>query len=124
MKSYKNVDEYIDKSSAKAKDKLIEIRLIVKSISKEIDEGIAYGMPSYKLMGEPLFYFASMKGHIGIYPTPNPIKVHKNILKDFSTSKGCVRIPYEKKIPISIIKKLIKERVKEIKANKSKTKKI
>jgi uncharacterized protein YdhG (YjbR/CyaY superfamily) len=56
-----------------------------------------------------------MKGHLGIYPTPGPIKALKKLLRNYSTSKGCVRIPYGEKLPSALIAKLIKERVKYLK---------
>jgi uncharacterized protein YdhG (YjbR/CyaY superfamily) len=115
MKSYKNVDEYIKKSDKAHKALLEEVRaIIIKTAPKAIEE-IAYGMPAYKLEGEPLFYFAAMKGHLGLYPTPGPILVLKSELENFSTSKGCVRVPYGAKLPKSLIVKLIKERIKQIK---------
>jgi uncharacterized protein YdhG (YjbR/CyaY superfamily) len=116
MKNYKTVDEYIKKADKKVQDALIEVRSIVQKTVKDADEEIAYGMPSYTWKEKPLFYFAAMKGHLGIYPTPGPIQACRDILKDFSTSKGCVRIPYQSKIPRTIIAKLLKERVREIKA--------
>ncbi len=118
MQSYKNVDEYIRKANNAHQVMLKEVREIVKKTAKGAEEGIAYGMPAYKLNGLPLFYFAAMKGHLGIYPTPGPIKILEKELKGFSTSKGCVRVPYDKKTPKTLISKLIKERIREIKTKK------
>ncbi len=116
MQSYKNVDEYIKKADKDKQVILKEVRAIVQQTAPKSEEGIAYGMPAYKLNGQPLFYFAAMKGHLGIYPTPGPIKTCKDELKDFSTSKGCVRVSYKDKTPKNIITLLLKTRIKEIKA--------
>jgi len=115
MQTYKNVDEYIKKADKIHQATLKEVREVVRKTVKNIEEGIAYGMPAYTLQGKPLFYFAAMKGHLGLYPTPGPIKTLKDKLKDFSTSKGCVRVPYTIKIPKTLISKLIKARIKELK---------
>ena len=71
-------------------------------------------MPAYSWNQKPLFYFAAMKGHLGLYPTPGPITEYKEDLEKFSTSKGCVRLPYSADIPKGLITKLIKFRMKEI----------
>lgn len=118
MKILKNVNEYISNSDKAHQIKLKEIRKIVKDVAQEAVEGIAYGMPAYKYNDKPLFYFAAMKGHLGLYPTSGPIKEYKSILTKFSTSKGCIRVPYDMAIPKSLIIKLIKWRMKEIKSSK------
>lgn len=114
MKIYKSVDEYIKKADKDKQKMLSEVRALVKGKYKKVEETIAYGMPAYNYNGAPLFYFAAMKGHLGIYPTPGPIKALKNELKDFSTSKGCVRLKYGNRLPKNLILKLLAERVKEI----------
>ena len=114
MKIYKNVDEYIKHSNKEHKLKLIEVRNIIKENISEIDESISYGMPAYKFKNKPLFYFAEMKGHLGIYPTSGPIKTLEKDLKKYNTTKGCIRIPWTEKIPKNLIIKLIKTRKKEI----------
>ncbi len=117
MQTYKSVDEYIKKADKEKQAILKEVRAIVKKLAPSVREGIAYGMPAYSLKEKPLFYFAAMKGHLGFYPTSAPIEACKDALKDFSTSKGCVRIPYDKKLPKNIVTILLKERIREIKNN-------
>lgn len=116
MKIYKNIDEYIKNASKLHQEKLSEVRKIVVATVPSAEEGIAYGMPAYSFLGKPLFYFAAMKGHLGLYPTSGPIKTLQKELKEYSTSKGCVRIPWTEKVPKNIIVKLLKVRIKEIKA--------
>lgn len=116
MKTYASVTSYIAQADKEKQELLQEVRDIVLKTAKGVDEGIAYGMPAYTWKEKPLFYFASMKGHLGLYPTPGPIQVCKKMLKDFSTSKGCVRVPYTSKLPKALVVALIKERIKEIKS--------
>ena len=52
------------------------IRDLVRSrglgdVYKRQEESIAYGMPAYKTVGNPLVYFAAFKKHIGFYATPS-----------------------------------------------------
>lgn len=111
---HKTITSYISSANKLHQAHLKIVRKIVKETVPDAKEEIAYGMPAYKWNGEPLFYFAAMKGHLGLYPTSGPIKTCKEILKDFSTSKGCVRVPYDKEVPKGIVVKLIKARMKEI----------
>jgi uncharacterized protein YdhG (YjbR/CyaY superfamily) len=116
MKSYKNVDDYIKQADKDKQDLLKEVREIIVTTVKDSEESVAYGMPAYSWKGKPLFYFAAMKGHLGLYPTPGPIITLKESLTDYSTSKGCVRVPYTTKLSKTLIMKLLKERIKEIKS--------
>lgn len=115
MKVATNVNEYIKSFTNDKQVLLKKVRAIIKKTIPDAVGEIAYGMPAYKWKGKPLFYFAAMKGHLGLYPTSGPIKTLEKDLKNFSTSKGCVRVPYNEKIPEKIIIKLLKVRIKEIK---------
>ena len=115
MKTYKNVNEYIKQAPKEYQAILLAVREIVINTVPQAQEMISYGIPAYKYKDKPLFYFAAMKGHLGLYPTSGPIKALEKDLKDFSTSKGCMRVPWNNKIPKTIIVKLLKQRIKEIK---------
>ncbi len=115
MKVFKNVHEYITKADKAHQATLKRVRKIVRETVPEATEEIAYGMPAYKWQGKPLFYFAAMKGHLGLYPTQGPIQECKELLKNFSTSKGCIRVPYTTEISKTLLVKLLKVRIKQIK---------
>ena len=115
MTTYKTIDEYITKADPSHQAALKQVRSIVRAAAPDAVEEIAYGMPAYKWQNKPLFYFAAMKGHLGLYPTSGPIETCKDLLTDFSTSKGCVRVPYGKELPKDIIVTLIRRRIQEIK---------
>jgi uncharacterized protein YdhG (YjbR/CyaY superfamily) len=74
-------------------------------------------MPTIQLGGKNFLHFAAMKGHLGFYPTPSGVKAFEAELtkKGISFSKGCIRFSYEKPLPVSLITKIIKFRLKEMK---------
>jgi uncharacterized protein YdhG (YjbR/CyaY superfamily) len=115
MKSYKNTNEYIKVADASQREQLKQVRDIIREAVPDAVEQISYGMPAYTWQQKPLFYFAAMKGHLGLYPTSGPIQTCAAYLTKFSTSKGCVRVSYSEKVPKSIIVKLLRARVNEIK---------
>ena len=108
---YKNIDEYINVYDGNTKNKLNEIRDIIKSVAKEADEVISYNMPAFK-NNKVLVYFAANKNHIGFYPTPSAILEFNKELKDYKTSKGAIQFPLDKPLPIELIKKIIEFRIK------------
>lgn len=106
----KTVDEYIINAPKEVREKLKELRTIIKANAPEAQEKISYGMPYYGHKGR-LVYFAYFKNHIGFYIMPPIIEDFKNELKDYVTSIGTVRFPLDQKLPTSLIKRMMKARV-------------
>lgn len=112
MKTYPSVAAYTKAQSKDVQPQLKTMYDIVRAAAPKASEAIKYGMPA--LVGnKDLVYFAAMKGHLGFYPTPSAIDAFATELAPYSTSKGCVRFPYDKPLPKSLITKMVKYRVKE-----------
>ncbi len=69
-------------------------------------------MPTFKLNGN-LVYFAAFKHHIGFFPRVSAIEAFKKDLSDYEVTKGTVKFQLNKPIPIDLVKKIVKFRVKE-----------
>lgn len=108
----KSVDAYIAAVPKEVQRKLKELRAAIREAAPTAEERISYGMPYYGHKGR-LAYFAAFKTHIGLYvPTP-VIEEHKSDLEGYETASATVRLPLDKKLPISLIKKLVKARMKK-----------
>lgn len=112
LKEIKTIDDYINQFSDDIKIRLESIRNAIKKAAPKSVEIISYGMPAFK-MNKVLVYFAVSKNHIGFYPTPNPIKVFSKELESYKTSKGAIQFPLDEKIPLTLISKITRFRVKE-----------
>ncbi len=108
------VDNYISTFPKDIQAILTTLRSTILEVAPNAEESIGYGMPAYKYKGKPLAYFAAFKAHIGFYPTPSPIEDFKDELSQFHTSKGAVQFPLNKPMPINLIKKMVKARMKTI----------
>lgn len=111
MKKAKTVDEYIKNAPKDLQDRLTEIRKAIKAVVPEAMEKISYAMPYYGYKGR-LVYFAYFKNHIGLYIPPPITKMFAKELEDYETHMATIRFPHNKKLSISLVKKLIKARVK------------
>lgn len=69
-------------------------------------------MPAYKYLGIVL-YFAGYKNHIGFYPTASGIEAFKNELSKYKGAKGSVQFPLDKPLPLALISKIVKFKLKE-----------
>jgi uncharacterized protein YdhG (YjbR/CyaY superfamily) len=116
-KTPRDVDEYVSGAPKEFRGKLEELRKAIREAAPTAVERISYGMPYYDYKGR-LVYFRLAKAHIGLYiPTP-VIEEHKSELADYEAAKATVRFPLDKKLPITLIKKLVRARMKK---NEAKT---
>jgi uncharacterized protein YdhG (YjbR/CyaY superfamily) len=112
MKQPGNVDEYIAAWPLQVQDKLNTVRQIVKQAGPEAAEKLSYGMPYYSLNGR-LLYFAAFKDHISLFAMPSAIKAFSSELSDYQISKGTIRFPSDKPLPLELIRKIVEFRIKE-----------
>jgi uncharacterized protein YdhG (YjbR/CyaY superfamily) len=110
MNKAKNVDEYITRAPKEFRGKLRELRTLIKKLAPDAKERISYGMPFYDYKGR-LVYFSNANGYIGLYIPPPIIAEHAVDLKAYITTKSAIHLPV-KKLPVTLIKKLIKARMK------------
>ena len=89
------------------------MRQTIKKAAPEAVEAISYQMPTFKLNGKNLVYFAAFKNHIGFYPIPSGIEAFKKELSSYKQGKGSVQFPIEKPIPYDLVKEIVIFRMKE-----------
>jgi uncharacterized protein YdhG (YjbR/CyaY superfamily) len=111
MRRAKDVDEYIAHAPATQRSKLKELRVAIKSAAPNAVERISYGMPHYAYKGR-LAYFGLAKSHIGFYIMTPIIREHERELKAYKTTSATIRFPLSKKLPVALIKKLVRARAK------------
>ena len=117
MAPAKTVDEYLKPFPQPVRNTLQMLRQAIKRAAPEAEEVISYMMPAYKQHGA-LVYFGGYKTHIGFYPTSKGIEAFKKELSAYERSKGTVRFPLDKPLPLGLIGKIVKYRVNENEAKK------
>lgn len=120
MKKAANFSEYKSAYPAEVQKMLEQMRTCIKKAAPKAEEVISYGMPAFKLNGMLVWYAAQSK-HIGLYPRGSGIEEFKKELAGYKTSKGTIRFPLDKPLPLGLITKIVKFRVEE---NKLKGKRV
>jgi len=111
-KKPKSVDEYISGAPKELRGKLREIRAAIMEVAPAAAESISYRMPYYNYKGR-LAWFGLQKAHIGLYIRPPVIEEHRAELVGYKTTKSAIHLPLDKDIPATLIKKLVKARIKK-----------
>jgi uncharacterized protein YdhG (YjbR/CyaY superfamily) len=99
-----------------ARRELRALRDAIREAAPGVVDTFGYGMPGYKLDGRVLIWYAAWKKHSSIYPLSESAKrTFSKQLEGYEMSKGTLRLPHDKPIPVSLIKKIVKSRVGELK---------
>src|SRR3989344_6589991 len=109
---YKTIDAFIRVFPKDIQGKLGLLRRAIRKAAPGASEAISYGIPTFKLGGN-LVHFAAYKNHIGFYPGSAAIRMFKKEFAKYKTSKGTVQFPLDKPLPLALVAKIVKRRVKE-----------
>ncbi|HKQ87490.1 MAG TPA: DUF1801 domain-containing protein [Candidatus Acidoferrales bacterium] len=113
MKKFKSVDEYMAALEKTPRQRLQELRKIIRQAAPRAEEVISYNIPAFKWNGAMLVWYAAFKEHIGFYPKASGIAAFKSELAGYRTSKGAIQFPIRKSVPAALVKKIVKFRIKE-----------
>jgi uncharacterized protein YdhG (YjbR/CyaY superfamily) len=114
-----SVDEYIAAQPEAARRALKLVRAAIRKAVPKTEESISYKIPTYKLQGERLLYFAGWKKHYSLYPaTKRLLAALKDDLKQFEVVKSTVRFSLVEPVPVELIAKMAKFRAKEVSESK------
>jgi uncharacterized protein YdhG (YjbR/CyaY superfamily) len=114
MKSAKpnNINEYIAGFPKDIQKKLKHLRATIKKAAPGAEEAIKYAIPTFILNGN-LVFFAAYPNHIGFYAAPTGTAAFKKELSAYKTGKGSIQFPLDKPLPLGLITRIVKYRVKE-----------
>lgn len=109
---FNTIDEYISSFPKNIEKMLEEIRATIRKAAPNAEEAISYSIPTFKFNGN-LVHFAAFKNHIGFYPTPSGIEEFEKELVVYKQGKGSVQFPFDKPMPLDLISKIVKYRVRK-----------
>jgi uncharacterized protein YdhG (YjbR/CyaY superfamily) len=114
-----NVDEYINTAPENAKEKLREIRSILKSVAPNATELLKWGMPVF-MEKRILFSYSAYKTHLNFMPTGPAMEPFKEELSKFKTGKDTIQFPYDEPLPKALIHKIATYRIADVRVNDAK----
>ena len=107
------ITEYIATYPKEIQKLLKQVHATIKKAAPKATEVISYGMPAYKTDGRMLCWIAAHKNHIGLYPMASGIAAFKKEISKYKNTRGTVQFPFDKPLPLTLITRIVKFRVKE-----------
>lgn len=112
---FQSVDDYIALQPEAVRGLLKRVRSTIRKAVPVAEESISYQIPTYKLPGGPLIYFARWKKHYSLYPvSAQLIDELGEDLGAREVEKGTIRFPLDEPVPVKLIARIVKYRAKEV----------
>jgi uncharacterized protein YdhG (YjbR/CyaY superfamily) len=108
-----DVDKYIKKLPEDARIMLEKMRAIIRQAAPKATEKLYYSMPAFAHHGA-LVCYAVFTNHCSLFPMSSAmLREFQEELGAYETSKGTIRFPLGKRLPVTLIKKIVKARIAE-----------
>ncbi|HKB91162.1 MAG TPA: DUF1801 domain-containing protein [Opitutaceae bacterium] len=112
---FKSVDEYLALQPKATRDVLDHVRGAIRKALPRAEEMISYQIPTYKLGGCPILYFAGWKQYYSLYPATDQVQAaFKDELAPYEINKRTIRFPLSRSVPVKLIERIAKLRAKEV----------
>lgn len=109
-----SIDAYLAGVKPDQQAALQALRDTIRATAPKAEECISYGLAAFRLDGRPLVAFGAGDKHCAFYPmSSTTVADHKEELQGYDTSKGTIRFQPDKPLPVALVRKLIKARMKE-----------
>lgn len=107
----KTIDEYLAPLSGDQRAALERLRRIIKTAVPGAEECISYRLPAFRHDGKMLVWFGAAAKHCSLYPGP-VLAEFEDELRGYDTSKGTLRFQPGQPLPATLVRKLVKARIK------------
>ena len=107
-----DIDGYISQFPADLQAVLRDVREAIRRAAPEAVETISYQMPAFRQHGI-LVYFAAWKNHIGLYPPISGDNAVEKAIARYAGPKGNLQFPLDEPMPVALIERIVKLRVKQ-----------
>ena len=113
---FTSVDAYIAAQPGPAQAALEQVRSTIRKALPRADEVISYQIPTYKVAGGVVLYFAGWKQHFSLYPATKRVLAELgDALAPYEVNdKGTIRFPLSGPVPERLIARIAKLRAKEV----------
>ena len=87
------IDDYIAAFPKDVQSQLQQVRRAIAKAAPAAEEAISYRIPTFKIDGRYLIYFAGFKSHIGLYPVHTDGAGFSAAMARYASGKATLKFP-------------------------------
>ncbi|HMA06097.1 MAG TPA: DUF1801 domain-containing protein [Methanomicrobiales archaeon] len=106
------IDEYIAQFPREIQERLQKLRKTIREEAPDAEETISYRIPTFRLNGN-LVHFAAFKDHVSFFPTSSGVGAFRQELSGYKISKGTIQFPLDEPMPLDLVRKIVRFRVRD-----------
>ena len=109
------VASYIAALPPDARRALKQVRAAIRAAAPRAEEAFSYRIPGFRIDDKPLVWYAAFRNHYSMYPIGAAItRSLATDVEGYETSTGTIRFPLGEKVPVALVRKLVKARIAEV----------
>jgi uncharacterized protein YdhG (YjbR/CyaY superfamily) len=111
--SAQEIDRYLEALEEPKRGTLALLRQRILDVLPEAEQGIAYGVPAFKVQGKTIAGFAAFKNHLSYLPHSGSVFPQlADELTGYTTSTGALRFDIDRALPALLVEKLVEVRLR------------
>jgi uncharacterized protein YdhG (YjbR/CyaY superfamily) len=112
--SAEEIDRYLAELAEPKRTTLARLRQSILDVLPEAQQGLAYGVPAFKVQGKTIAGFAAFKNHLSYLPHSGSVFPQlRDELAGYTTSSGALRFGVDEPLPAELVEKLIAVRLRQ-----------
>ncbi len=112
------IDEYVAQAPPETRTILRKICAIVREEVPGAEERISYRMPAF-FHGGAIVYFAPFTHHVGMFPPVKGDAALEKALAIYRGEEGNLRFPFDEPMPYALIRRVVRARLKALRAKQA-----
>jgi uncharacterized protein YdhG (YjbR/CyaY superfamily) len=111
---YASVDEYMAGLPEDRRAAMERLRSTIRAAAPAATEAISYNMPAFRLNDRFFVSYEAFKRHYSLFPwTDAMLEELGEKLRPYAVGKGTLRFPADQPIPVGLVTRIIKIRLRE-----------
>ncbi len=114
--SEKEIDDYLAALEEPKRSTLEQLRRTILGAAPDVEQGLSYGLPAFKVRGKVIAGFAAFKNHLSYLPHSGSVLPElAEEVAGYGTSegRGALKFPIDRPLPEALVKKLIEVRMRQ-----------